>query len=176
MSNLPTTPEHVDPDGANTIVVNRVTNKPIVAAGSVPGYGPIFNAGVIHHDGRFHLFARGVREGYRRNANAGARFLDYVSDVLVFTSSDGRAFVFQQVLASSSPEGVNSLRGSTRAAGADRDRASRCDVVHQPARTRVREALAGRRAPTRLRRRPLPPQPDIRAGSSGRRASRTRTR
>ena len=36
-------------------------------ADSVPGYGPIFNAGVIHHDGRFHLFARGVRGGYRRN-------------------------------------------------------------------------------------------------------------
>ena len=35
--------------------------------GAVPGYGPIFNAGAIFHDGRFHLFARGVHDGYRRN-------------------------------------------------------------------------------------------------------------
>jgi predicted GH43/DUF377 family glycosyl hydrolase len=77
---------------------------PVVAAGSVPGYGPIFNAGVIRHDGMFHLFARGVRDGYRTNDGPGPRFLDYVSDVLVFTSSDGRAYTFQQVLAESDPE------------------------------------------------------------------------
>jgi predicted GH43/DUF377 family glycosyl hydrolase len=81
---------------------------PIVAAGAVPGYGPVFNAGVIHEDGLFHLFARGVRDGYRRNESTGPRFLDYVSDVLVFTSSDGRSYEFQQVLAASSPGGVHS--------------------------------------------------------------------
>jgi predicted GH43/DUF377 family glycosyl hydrolase len=91
-----------------TVAVTRVGRAPIVAAGAVPGYGPIFNAGVIHHDGLFHLFARGVREGYRRNDGPGARFLDYVSDVLVFTSSDGRSYTFQQVLARSSPGGVYS--------------------------------------------------------------------
>ncbi len=72
----------------------------------MPGYGPIFNAGVIHHDGRFHLFARGVRDGYRRNDGPGDTFLDYISDVLVFTSTDGRTYSFQQLLAAGSPDGV----------------------------------------------------------------------
>ena len=85
----------------------RISDVPIVAAGSVPGYGPIFNAGVIRHEGVFHLFARGVRDGYRKNDGPGPRFLDYVSDVLVFTSPGGRAYEFQQVLAESSPDGVN---------------------------------------------------------------------
>ena len=39
----------------------------------------------------------------------GPRFLDYVSDVLVFTSSDGLEYEFQQVLAAGSPDGVHSL-------------------------------------------------------------------
>ncbi len=84
----------------------RVSDAPVVAAGSVPGYGPIFNAGVVRREGTFHLFARGVREGYRRNDGPGPRFLDYISDVLVFTSLDGRAYEFQQVLARSSSGGV----------------------------------------------------------------------
>jgi predicted GH43/DUF377 family glycosyl hydrolase len=87
------------------VVARRLGGGPIVAAGSVPGYGPIFNAGVIFADGRFHLFARGVRDGYRRNEGAGPRFVDYVSDVLVFTSDDGRSYDFQQVLAESSGSG-----------------------------------------------------------------------
>jgi predicted GH43/DUF377 family glycosyl hydrolase len=95
-------------DGATRIAVERISEAPIVEADSVPGYGPIFNAGVIHHDGRFHLFARGVRAGYRRNNGPGDRFLDYISDVLVFASSDGRRYEFQQVLASGSPDGVHS--------------------------------------------------------------------
>jgi len=95
------------PAAAGSIRVQRVSDEPMVSAGAVEGYGPIFNAGVIRQDGVFHLFARGVRDGYRENEGAGARFLDYVSDVLVFTSSDGRAYDFQQVLARSSPEGVN---------------------------------------------------------------------
>jgi hypothetical protein len=49
-----------------------------------------------------------VRAGYRRNDGPGDRFLDYVSDVLVFTSSDGRRYEFQQVLAAGSPDGVHS--------------------------------------------------------------------
>jgi len=94
--------------GATSLSVRRVSDEPIVAADSLPGYGPIFNAGVIHQDGRFHLFARGVRAGYRRNDGPGDRFLDYISDVLVFTSEDGRCYELQQVLAAGSPDGVNS--------------------------------------------------------------------
>jgi predicted GH43/DUF377 family glycosyl hydrolase len=94
--------------GSTRIAVERISDEPIVKADSVPGYGPIFNAGVIHHDGRFHLFARGVRAGYRRNPGPGDLFLDYISDVLVFTSSDGHRYEFQQVLASASPDGVHS--------------------------------------------------------------------
>ena len=57
------------------VVVDRVADEPVVAPGSVEGYGPIFNAGVLHHDGRYHLFARGVRNGYRENHGPGPRFL-----------------------------------------------------------------------------------------------------
>jgi predicted GH43/DUF377 family glycosyl hydrolase len=94
--------------GATPIAVQHISDDPIVLPDSVPGYGPIFNAGVIHHDGRFHLFARGVRAGYRRNDGPGDLFLDYISDVLVFTSSDGCRYEFQQVLAAASPDGVHS--------------------------------------------------------------------
>jgi beta-1,2-mannobiose phosphorylase / 1,2-beta-oligomannan phosphorylase len=94
--------------GHTQVVAQRLGDGPIVQAGSVPGYGPIFNAGVIVADDRFHLFARGVRDGYRRNNGPGPRFLDYISDVLVFTSDDGRSYDFQQVLAESSPAGVHS--------------------------------------------------------------------
>ena len=87
-------------------IVKRISDSPLVGAGAVEGYGPIFNAGVIHHQDRYHLFARGVREGYRRNEGDGPRFLDYVSDVLVFTSTDGRSYEFQQTLALGSFEGV----------------------------------------------------------------------
>lgn len=103
---MPTTPDDKRGLMSSTAAV-RISDAPIVAAGSVPGYGPIFNAGVIRHEGVFHLFARGVRDGYRRNDGLSPRFLDYVSDVLVFTSLDGRAYAFQQVLATSSPDGVH---------------------------------------------------------------------
>jgi predicted GH43/DUF377 family glycosyl hydrolase len=89
------------------VIVRRVSDKPVVEAGSVPGYGPIFNAGVIVEAGTYHLFARGVRTGYRRNPGPGPTFLDYVSDVLVFTSDNGRDYAFQQVLAEGAPDGVN---------------------------------------------------------------------
>lgn len=88
-------------------IARRVSDMPLIAAGSVPGYGPIFNAGLLHHDGRYHLFARGVRDGYRRNpAPGGPRFVDYISDVLVFVSADGRSFEFQRVLAAAGQPGV----------------------------------------------------------------------
>jgi beta-1,2-mannobiose phosphorylase / 1,2-beta-oligomannan phosphorylase len=95
--------------GPSAVAVRRLRDTPIVEFGSVPGYGPIFNAGAINVEGTFHLFARGVREGYSRNAGEGASFLDYVSDVLVFTSDDGLDYRFQQVLAAGSPDDVHSL-------------------------------------------------------------------
>lgn len=91
------------------VEARRLLAEPVVAAGSVPGYGPIFNAGVIHHDGRYHLFARAVRDGYRPNEKKGRgepRFLDYISDVLVFVSFDGVDYDFQQVLHRSDPNAV----------------------------------------------------------------------
>jgi predicted GH43/DUF377 family glycosyl hydrolase len=88
------------------VTVRRLSDAPIIEAASVPGYGAIFNAGVIWQDGVYHLFARGVREGYRRNGGPGPRFLDYISDVLVFTSVDGVSYDFQQVLAESAPDTV----------------------------------------------------------------------
>jgi predicted GH43/DUF377 family glycosyl hydrolase len=78
-----------------------------VEAGSVPGYGAVFNAGLLHHDGRYHLFARGIRDGYTRNVGPGPRFLDYVSDVLVFTSVDGRVYDFDYVLCRAGEVGVH---------------------------------------------------------------------
>jgi predicted GH43/DUF377 family glycosyl hydrolase len=105
------------------VTVRRLKDAPVVEAGSVPGYGPIFNAGAIHHDGAFHLFARGVREGYTRNPGLGPRFLDYLSDVLVFTSEDGLDYEFQQVLARGSATGVHSYEDprvqTIRSGGAD---------------------------------------------------------
>lgn len=94
--------------GPTALTVRRIHDELIVAAGAVPGYGPIFNAGLIHLDGIFHLFARGVRDSYRRNDGPGPLFLDYISDVLVFTSSNGCSYEFQQVLARALPDDVAS--------------------------------------------------------------------
>jgi predicted GH43/DUF377 family glycosyl hydrolase len=44
-----------------------------------------------------------------RNEGPGPRFLDYVSDVLVFTSENGLDYVFQQVLATGPGEGAHSV-------------------------------------------------------------------
>ena len=93
---------------APIVSVRRVRDQPVVEFGAVAGYGPIFNAGALHHAGKFHLFARGVHDGYRRSEGSGPRFLDYVSDVLVFVSDDGDSYEFQQVLAERSPDGVYS--------------------------------------------------------------------
>ena len=79
--------------------LRRLHDRPVVEANSVPGYGAIFNAGLLHHEGVYHLFARAVREGYRRNEGSGPRFLDYISDVVVLTSLDGRHYDFEYVLA-----------------------------------------------------------------------------
>jgi predicted GH43/DUF377 family glycosyl hydrolase len=87
--------------------IHRLRDHPIVDAGAVEGYGAVFNAGLVHHDGRYHLFARGVRTGYVRNAGAGPRFLDYVSDILVFESADGLDYRFGYVLARAGDHGVN---------------------------------------------------------------------
>jgi hypothetical protein len=127
--------------GATPVAVQRISDEPIVAADSVAGYGPIFNAGVIHHDGRFNLFARGVRAGYRCNDGPGDRFLDYISDVLVFTSSDGSRYEFQQVLAAGSPGAVSSYEdprvqrvssGGSERVFISRERANRKSVRCEP--------------------------------------------
>jgi predicted GH43/DUF377 family glycosyl hydrolase len=97
---------HRSRPGHPGVAARRLSADPIIEAASVPGYGAIFNAGVIVEDGVYHLFARGVRDGYRRNTGLGPRFLDYVSDVLVFTSGDGVSYDFQQVLAESAPDTV----------------------------------------------------------------------
>jgi predicted GH43/DUF377 family glycosyl hydrolase len=78
--------------------VRRLRDRPIVEAGAVPGYGPIFNAGVVHHGGTFHLFARAIQEGYRPGDGTGPRFVDYVSDIVVLTSADGYHYEFGYVL------------------------------------------------------------------------------
>jgi predicted GH43/DUF377 family glycosyl hydrolase len=92
-----------------SVRATRLLDRPVVQAGSAPGYAPIFNAGLLVHDGLYHLFARGVREGYRRNPADGPRFLDYVSDVLVFDSPDGIDYRFRYVLASADGAGVHAL-------------------------------------------------------------------
>lgn len=102
-------PDRLVSNGPSTIAVRRLRDTPVVEFGSVPGYGPIFNAGVIEVDGAFHLFARGVRDGYTRNRGLGARFVHYISDVLVFISDDGLDYRFQQVLAAGSPGGIHSI-------------------------------------------------------------------
>lgn len=82
-------------------------DEPRPSAGSIPGYGPLFNAGLIHHDGRLHLFARAVRDTYRRNPGPGPRFFDYVSDIVVFESVDGVGYEFGYVLAHAGDHGVD---------------------------------------------------------------------
>ncbi len=96
-------------DDPRAISARRLRGSPVVEFAAVAGYGPIFNAGAIWAGGVFHLFARGVRDGYVRNQGEGARFLDYVSDVLVFTSEDGLDYRFQQVLATGAGEGAYSI-------------------------------------------------------------------
>lgn len=98
---MPTTT--IDTDG----FVSRLRQTPVVEAGSIPGYGAVFNAGLIHIGGRYHLFARAVRDGYTRNNGDGPRFHDYISDIVVFSSVDGHDYRFDYVLAAAGDNGVN---------------------------------------------------------------------
>ncbi|MGZ6545874.1 MAG: glycoside hydrolase family 130 protein [Actinomycetota bacterium] len=90
-------------------LATRLSHKPVVEARTVPGYDPIFNAGLLVYDDTYHLFARGVRDGYRLNPGDGPRFLDYISDVLVFESTDGIDYSFRYVLAESGHHGTHSF-------------------------------------------------------------------
>jgi beta-1,2-mannobiose phosphorylase / 1,2-beta-oligomannan phosphorylase len=86
--------------------VRRLGTRPVVEADSVPGYGPLFNAGVLHHAGAYHLFARAVRTGYRRGTRLGPRFVDYVSDIVVLTSRDGHHYEYGYVVAPAGTDGA----------------------------------------------------------------------
>ena len=90
-------------------LVTRLSHRPVVEARAVPGYDPIFNAGLLVHEGTYHLFARGVRDGYHANPGEGPRFLDYISDILVFESTDGINYSFRYVLAASGEDGDHSF-------------------------------------------------------------------
>ena len=90
-------------------LATRLSHRPVVEARAVPGYESIFNAGLLVHEGTYHLFARGVRDGYQRNPGEGPRFLDYVSDILVFESTDGINYSFRYVLATSGEDGDHSF-------------------------------------------------------------------
>ena len=89
--------------------VRRLRDRPIVEAGTVLGYGPLFNAGVLHHAGLYHLFVRAVQNGYRPGDGTGPRFVDYVSDIVVFTSADGLRYEYGYVLASAGIGGTLSF-------------------------------------------------------------------
>ncbi|MGH9107539.1 MAG: hypothetical protein ACRDZX_17260 [Acidimicrobiales bacterium] len=86
--------------------VLRLGEYPVAEAASAPGYGALFNPGLVHHGGTYHLFARAVRAGYRPNPGSGDRFLDYLSDVVVLTSADGRDYRFAYVLAPAGTAGA----------------------------------------------------------------------
>lgn len=82
----------------------RVTRLgPLLGPGAAPGYAAVFNAGVVRLGDEFHLFARGVREGYRPNPGPGPRFLDYRSDILWFSSTDGVDYRFRRAVLRAEP-------------------------------------------------------------------------
>jgi predicted GH43/DUF377 family glycosyl hydrolase len=86
--------------------VRRLRARPIVEPDAVAGYGALFNAGVLHHSGAYHLFVRAVRDGYRVGDGTGPRFVDYVSDIVVFTSIDGHDYEYGYVLAAAGVDGM----------------------------------------------------------------------
>lgn len=94
---------------AGSNFVRRLSDRPVADAVSAPGYGALFNAGLMHHDGVYHLFARGVRSGYRPNLGPGDRFVHYLSDVVVLTSLDGLCYRFAYVLARAGIGGATCL-------------------------------------------------------------------
>jgi predicted GH43/DUF377 family glycosyl hydrolase len=79
-------------------LVTRLAQVPVITPEMVPGYGAIFNAGLLFYEGLYHLFARGVRSGYAPGPVGGPRYVDYVSDVLVFTSADALTYQFAYTL------------------------------------------------------------------------------
>jgi predicted GH43/DUF377 family glycosyl hydrolase len=97
---------HQDPSPLPSPHVRRLRDRPIVDAGAAPGYGPVFNAGLLHHDGMYHLFTRAVRPGYRPGSAGETRYVDYISDVVVFTSADGYKYDYGYVLARSGVDGT----------------------------------------------------------------------
>jgi len=66
----------------------------------------VFNAGLIRHGDTYHLFARAVRTGYHQNPDPGDRFINYLSDIVVFTSPDGLDYEFAYVLARAGTDGA----------------------------------------------------------------------
>jgi len=93
-----------------TLLVRRLSDRPILEAGALDGYGPLFNAGLLYHDGAYHLFVRAVRDGYRSgDGGTGPSFVDYVSDIVVFTSADGHRYENGYVLARAGTGGVYSV-------------------------------------------------------------------
>ena len=95
------------PSGAGSPFVCRVADRPVAGAHSAPGYGALFNPGLVHHQGLYHLFARGVRAGYRPNPGPGKGFFDYLSDIVVLTSPDGMSYQFDYVLVPAGSEGAS---------------------------------------------------------------------
>lgn len=91
----------------NKIRVERLSSGPVVRADMVKGYGAVFNAGLLVRDGIYYLIARGVREGYLPGKVGGVRFINYISDILVFTSTDGEHYEFGYVLAKAGDNGVD---------------------------------------------------------------------
>jgi len=86
-------------------LVHRLSDRPIAGPGYVPGHSAVFNAGLLRHQGQFHLFARAARSGYRRGTGA-ERFVDYVSDIVVLTSDDGLSYRFAYVLVPAGTDGA----------------------------------------------------------------------
>lgn len=107
MTNTPLLQNDTLPNQRAGDPVRRLTDAPVVSAGAIPGYGPVFNAGLVYHDDRYHLFARAVRDTYRRNDGPGPRFMDYVSDIVVFESVNGTDYEFAYVLARAGDHGVD---------------------------------------------------------------------
>jgi len=84
------------------VKIERIKDKPILTPKEVKGYGAIFNAGCILIDGVFYLFARGVKEGYRKRKPRG--YENYYSDILLFKSEDGINYRFLKVLIEGGPK------------------------------------------------------------------------
>ena len=134
-----------------SVTVRRVSDHPLVDYGAARGTGRSSMPARSSTTASFHLFARGVHDRYRRNTGSGARFIDYISDVLVLTSDDGRTYEFQQVLARSAQDGIYSYEDArlkrVRAGGTEKFMMTYTNLpapetrkfwAHRPPRARVR--------------------------------------